>query len=129
MVDRIALLAPRVVQADPALRNETVEGALRDLRSGLDIVALQRVRGRLPTMGIGAAMRGVARLFRLRGAGNEGQAPQALLGELDGALAGALANASAGDGTDTRAAVTALVGLRRSLFPAAPAALSTGVSA
>ena len=127
MVDRIALLAPRVAQADPAVRNETVESALSDLRSGLDIVALQRARARLPSLGIGAAMQGVARLFRLRGAGGEGQAPQALLGDLDGALAGALENT--GDSDDTRAAVTALVGLRRSLFPAAPAALSTGVSA
>ena len=129
MVDRIALLAPRVAQADPAVRNETVEGALRDLRSGLDIVALQRARASLPAMGIGAAMQGVARLFRRRGAGDDGQAPQALLGELDGALAGALANACEGSGDDIRAAVTALVGLRRSLFPAAPAALSTGVPA
>ena len=124
MVDRIALLAPRVVQADPAVRNETVEGALRDLRSGLDIVALQRARARLPSMGIGAVMQGVARLFRLRGAGDESQAPQTLLAELDGALEGALAGASDKHGSDTRAAVTALVGLRRTLFPRAPAALS-----
>jgi len=120
MVDRIALLAPRVVQADPVARNETVEGALRDLRSGLDIVALQRARPRLPSVGIGAVMQGVARLFRLRGAGRAEVPPEALLADLDGALEGALA----GDGGDRRVAVTALVGLRRALFPAAPAALS-----
>jgi uncharacterized membrane protein YccC len=128
MVDRIALLAPRVAQADPVVRNEIVDGALRDLRSGLDIVALQRTRPRLASVGIGAVMQGVARLFRLRGAGDESQAPQALLAELDGALAGVLSNG----GADTRAAVTALVGLRRALFPRAPAALSpvaTGVPA
>jgi hypothetical protein len=128
MVDRIALLAPRVVQADPVVRNDVVEGALRDLRSGLDIVALQRARPRLPACGIDAVMEGVARLFRRRGAGDEGQAPPVLLAELDGALEGALR----GQGDDTRAAVTALVGLRRALFPAAPAALSpvtTGVPA
>ena len=120
LVDRIALLAPRVAQADPVVRNETVEDALRDLRSGLDIVALQRARPHLPSVGIGAVMQGVARLFRQRGAGQAGVPPEALLGELDGALAGALSQ----DGADTRAAVTALVGLRRTLFPAAPAALS-----
>ena len=128
MVDRIALLAPRVAQADPVVRNETVEGALRDLRSGLDIVALQRARPRLASVGIGAVMQGVARLFRLRGAGDERQAPRELLHELDGALEGVLSN----DGTESRAAVTALVGLRRALFPRAPAALSrvaTGVPA
>ena len=128
MVDRIALLAPRVAQADPVVRNETVEGALRDLRSGLDIVALQRARPRLPQLGIGRVMQGVARLFRERGTGREHVAPVALLAQLDGALEGALGN----DGADGRAAVTALVGLRRTLFPAAPAALSpvaTGVLA
>ena len=128
MVDRIALLAPRVAQADPVVRNETVEGVLRDLRSGLDIVALQRARPRLPSMGIGAVLGGVARLFRQRGTGRDGAPPPALLADFDGALALALA----GDGDDTRAAVTALVGLRRTLFPAAPAALvptSTGALA
>ena len=120
MVDRIALLAPRVAQADPVVRNETVEGALSDLRSGLDIVALQRARPRLPPLGIGTVMQGVARLFHGRGAGHEGAPPAALLADIDGALAGALSN----DDADTRAAVTALVGLRRTLFPGAPAALS-----
>jgi uncharacterized membrane protein YccC len=128
MVDRIALLAPRVAQADPAVRDETVEGALGDLRSGLDIVALQRARPRLASLGIGAVMRGVARLFHSRGAGLRGSAPASLLGDLDNALATALA----GENADSRAAITALVGLRRSLFPAAPAALpstATGVPA
>ena len=120
MVDRIALLAPRVAQADAVVRNDTVEGALRDLRSGLDIVALQRARPRLPSVGIGSVMQGVARLFRGRGAGDEGAPPATLLTELDAALEGALTH----EGADTRAAVTALVGLRRTLFPAAPAALS-----
>jgi uncharacterized membrane protein YccC len=120
MVDRIALLAPRVVQADPAVRDETVEGALRDLRSGLDIVALQRARPHLPPAGIGAVMQGVARLFHGRGAGREGPAPAALLADIDGALESVLAD----DGADTRTAVTALVGLRRTLFPGAPAAPS-----
>ena len=124
MVDRIALLAPRVVQADPAVRNESVEGALRDLRSGLDIVALQRARPALPSVGIGAVMQGVARLFRGRGLGRDDAPPAALLGELDGALRGALATAHDPEGADTRAAVTALVGLRRTLFPGAPAALA-----
>jgi uncharacterized membrane protein YccC len=124
MVDRIALLAPRVVQADPVVRNETVEGALRDLRSGLDIVALQRARPSLPSAGIGAVMQGVARLFRGRGAGHDGPPPAALLDAIDGALRGVLSNG----GADTRAAVTALVGLRRTLFPGAPAALSPAAS-
>ena len=123
MVDRIALLAPRVAQADPVVRNETVDGALSDLRSGLDIVALQCARPRLPSVGIGAVMRGVARLFHGRSAGREGAPPAALLADLDGALEGALHD-DGNDGPDTRAAVTALVGLRRTLFPAAPAALS-----
>lgn len=136
MVDRIALLAPRVVKADAATRNETVEGALRDLRSGLDIVALQRARPRLPSAGIGAVMQGVARLFHLRGAGHADAPSATLLAQLDGALENVLADdtapRAAGRSADARAAVTALVGLRRALFPGAPAALSpvpTGVPA
>jgi uncharacterized membrane protein YccC len=130
MVDRIALLAPRVVQADPVVRNETVEGALRDLRAGVDIVALQRARPRLPAVGIGAVMRGVARLFHQRGAGHAGPAPLTLLTELDGALAQVLAPTEIANAEPARAAITALVGLRRALFPAAPAALlAPGVSA
>ena len=136
MVDRIALLAPRVAQADPVVRNETVEGALSDLRSGLDIVALQRARPRLPSAGIGAVMRGVAGLFRLRGAGHAGLPSATLLGQLDGALESVLTasprQAEAARDSDARAAVTALVGLRRTLFPGAPAALApvaTGVPA
>ena len=114
MVDRIALLAPRVVDAE--VRSETVEGALRDLRSGLDIVSLQRARPGLPSVGIGPVMQGVARLFRQRGAGRVDAPSRALLADLDGALEGALRQ----HGADTRAAVTALVGLRRTLFPAEP---------
>jgi uncharacterized membrane protein YccC len=128
MVDRIALLAPRVAQADAVVRNDTVEGALRDLRSGLDIVALQRARPAMPSVGIGSVMQGVSRLFRLRGAGHEAAPPAALLSDLDLALEGALSQETAA----SRAAITALVGLRRRLFPAAPAALSpsnTGVPA
>jgi uncharacterized membrane protein YccC len=120
MVDRIALLAPRVAQADAVVRDEVVDGALRDLRSGLDILALQRARPRLPSIGIGPVMLAVSRLFRLRGAGRDAMPSPALLGDLDGVLATALA----GHGGDSRAAITALVGLRRALFPAAPAALS-----
>ncbi len=124
MVDRIALLAPRVAQADPAVRDETVDGALRDLRAGVDIVALQRARPRLPSAGIGAVMDGVARLFHRRGAGDAGAVPQALLADLDGALAQVLAPAGTAHSDPARAAITALVGLRRALFPAAPAALA-----
>jgi hypothetical protein len=65
-------------------------------------------------------MQAVSRLFRLRGAGRDAMPSPALLGDLDSVLATALA----GHGSDSRAAITALVGLRRALFPAAPAALS-----
>ncbi len=123
MVDRIALLAPRVAQADPAVRDETVEGALRDLRAGLDIRALQHARAVLPGIGLGAVMRGVARLFHRRGAGVADAAPAALLAEVDAALSNALAPAAAAR-EPARAATAALVGLRRALFPSAPAALA-----
>jgi uncharacterized membrane protein YccC len=128
MVDRIALLAPRIAQADAAVRDETVEGALRDLRAGLDIAALQHARANLPGIGLGKVMGGVARLFNLRSAGRAEAAPATLLAEVDAALAGALAPA-AGEREPARAAVTALVGLRRALFPTAPAALAAPATA
>ena len=126
MVDRIALLAPRVAQAGAVVRNETVEGALRDLRAGVDIVALQRARGQLPAMGVGTFMASLSQLFRARGDGDTAAPSPALLSQLDAVLTAALVPPMHGHARsdEARAAITALVGLRRALFPAAPVALA-----
>lgn len=118
-LDRIGLLAPRVAQQDGS--TATAE-ALRDLRLGGDIVALQRTLAALPlgaVVKIRALLAELARLFRQRDATLR---PAALLQQLDAGLAATL-DATAGHGRrspEQGLAVAALVGLRRHLFGDAP---------
>lgn len=150
MLDRIGLLAPRIAQAGGSLEGVIAADALQDLRMGADIVALQRTRRQLPDApgaAVAAVLAGVAGHFRARAAGAAAAAP-ALLARIDNALTQAMAQAprgpAAAPGAATeapaqdpaaapvaapvlpagvRTAVTALVGLRRNLFPNAPATL------
>ena len=120
MLDRIGLLAPRVALASPDDPNLVTNDALRDLRVGMDIAGLQGSRDQLPAQSVGTVLASMARFFRQRGAGRSSPWPANLLAHIDHSLAAALASPHA----DGRNAVTALVGLRRNLFPHAPAALS-----
>lgn len=122
MLDRIALLAPRMARADTVARSSAADSTLRDLRLGADLLVLQRVRRLLPAADASGLMAGIGHLFREREALREAAVPPALLGRLDGTL-NALLSQRIGPATDVRAAITALVGIRRNLFPAAPAAL------
>ncbi|MES2188184.1 MAG: FUSC family protein [Pseudomonadota bacterium] len=129
MLDRIALLAPRIAQAGITDEAAVARDALRDLRMGTDIAALQRLRPLWPGAGAAALLAGMAGVFRQRAAhAATGSAPAGseLLGQIDRLLAAALqrsqaTGAAATPGAELRAAVTALVGLRRNLFPGAPA--------
>ncbi|MGE6761465.1 FUSC family protein [Corallococcus interemptor] len=121
MVDRLGLLTPRLALATS--RDEALEAAdaLADLRLGLNVVDLQRVR---PHVG-GAASVSAERLlgsiaghFRERSRGRVTVPPVELLGALDETLGNV---ADAPSSNEKRAGVLALVGLRRALFPdAAP---------
>lgn len=115
MLDRIALLAPRVAQAGGSVPGVPVDEALRDLRIGADIVALQSVRGQLPSDALQEMLGAVALWFRQRIEGQLSEAPALLQAQIDRLLSGAL------DSPDTvsHTAVTALVGMRRNLFPGA----------
>ena len=141
MLDRIALIAPRIAQRDESARYSAAEGALRDLRIGADIVTLQRVRGELPPTAITSLLRGLTRLFRDRVRTPLATNPLAVLGQIDEALAATLSRSTATPGangatgatgapgatsaeppgttlpTEQRSAIAALVGLRRNLFP------------
>ncbi|WP_394791451.1 FUSC family protein [Rhodoferax sp.] len=130
MLDRIGLLAPRVALASANDPNLVTNDALRDLRVGIDIAGLQRSRAQLPTQAVSGVLAGIAGFFRQRGAGRSGTWPTTLLADIDHSLAAALAAPTRSDSRgDWRAAVTALVGLRRNIFPHAPAALtSEGIS-
>jgi uncharacterized membrane protein YccC len=128
MLDRISLLAPRVSR-DDVIARETTDAGLRDLRMGADIVALQGVRRLLPAIAASRLLGGIARFFRDRSAAAEAAPSADLLGQLDDVLMAALPPGDAAL-AEHRAAVTALVGLRRNLFPTAPATLgSSGAGA
>ncbi|QOF81772.1 FUSC family protein [Variovorax sp. 38R] len=122
MLDRIGLLAPRIAQAGGTVEGVAANDALRDLRMGADIAVLQRVRAQLPMATSAALLGGIARFFRQRGEGRMAPRPAALLPQIDEALAAVLA--ARDTSTASRAAVTALVGLRRNLFPDAPPSLA-----
>ena len=119
MLDRIGLLAPRIAQAGGTVEGVAANDALRDLRMGADIDALQRVRAQLPLASAPVLLGGIARFFRQRGGGRMAARPAGLLSQIDAALAAVL-DARGAMPPDARSAVTALVGLRRNLFPEAP---------
>ncbi len=128
MLDRIGLLAPRIAQAGGTLEGLPAHDAMLDLRMGADIVALQRTRAHLPAAAAARVLADIAAFFRGRAGGlGEGARPPALLARIDAALAGALGAPDASH--EWRSAVTALVGLRRNLFPEAPAALTVSQGA
>ncbi|KIQ32725.1 fusaric acid resistance protein [Variovorax paradoxus] len=127
MLDRIGLLAPRIAQAGGTVEGVAADDALRDLRMGADIAVLQRVRAQLPLATSAALLGGIARFFRQRGEGRMTPRPQGLLPQIDQALDAVLA--ARDTSAASRSAVTALVGLRRNLFPDAPPTLAAVPSA
>lgn len=120
MLDRIGLLAPRIAQAGGTVEGVAANDALRDLRMGADIAVLQRVRAQLPLATSAALLGGIARFFRQRGEGRMNPRPAGLLPQIDEALNAVLSARDAAASAGSRSAVTALVGLRRNLFPDAP---------
>jgi uncharacterized membrane protein YccC len=126
MLDRIGLLAPRIAQAGGTVEGVAANDALRDLRMGADIAVLQRVRAQLPLATSAALLGGISRFFRQRSEGRMNPRPPGLLPQIDEALNAMLEARDTAASSTSRAAVTALVGLRRNLFPDAPPML--GVS-
>jgi hypothetical protein len=94
---------------------------------------LQRVRAQLPMATAAALLDGIARFFRQRGEGRMNPRPPGLLPQIDEALNAVLeargnagaASSSSSVSPASRAAITALVGLRRNLFPEAPPMLAS----
>ncbi|WP_412556717.1 FUSC family protein [Xylophilus sp. GOD-11R] len=132
MLDRIALLAPRVAAGDSQPDSPRTQRVLRELRLGDDIGRLQQLRTRLPRTSVAGLLAGIAELYRDRIAGrvdpaaSETARSPALLRELDRMLVAALHDVSR-PGVDTQGAVSAMVGLRRNLFSDAPAAIHSPV--
>uniref|UniRef100_UPI0025E6E1C8 FUSC family protein n=1 Tax=uncultured Variovorax sp. TaxID=114708 RepID=UPI0025E6E1C8 len=129
MLDRIGLLAPRIAQAGGTVEGVAANDALRDLRMGADIAVLQRVRGQLPLATSAALLGGISGFFRQRAEGRMNPRPPGLLPQIDEALGAVLdargtASSPSSSSSASRSAVTALVGLRRNLFPDAPPSLA-----
>ncbi|MGJ7571852.1 FUSC family protein [Variovorax sp. RB2P76] len=120
MLDRIGLLAPRIAQAGGTVEGVAANDALRDLRMGADIAVLQRVRAQLPMATAAALLGSISRFFRQRSEGGTNPRPPSLLPQIDDALNAVLQARDTAASAASRAAVTALVGLRRNLFPDAP---------
>jgi hypothetical protein len=118
MVDRIALLTPRLAQAGPQQDLQAAD-ALTDLRIGLNMTQLLAVRAELgrSQAALWALLEHLARHFAARPA-IDAQQDAHLLASLDNALRSVSA---AGDADARRAALAALAGIRRDLFPRAAA--------
>lgn len=125
MLDRIGLLAPRIAQAGGTVEGVAANDALRDLRMGADIAVLQRVRAQLPLATSAALLGGISRFFRQRAEGRMNPRPPGLLPQIDEALDAVLGARDTASSAASRSAVTALVGLRRNLFPDAPPMLAS----
>jgi uncharacterized membrane protein YccC len=119
LVDRLALLSPKLAGVGER-RDQLGEAALADLRVAMNLVTIQASQAEL--RGAGAARLDAlnagldAHFSRLARDGRSAPEP-GLLTRLDAALAEL--SVTAGEGA--RAATAGLVGLRRNLFPAAPA--------
>lgn len=123
LVDRFGLLVQRLVAASTgeARARPAPEQVLVDLRVGLNMADLQRLRPQLPVDGraaIEALLPQLARHFHARDRGNGGGDVSHLAARIDAAIA------RLAEGRDappaTRTALNALVGLRRGLLPDAP---------
>lgn len=115
MLDRIALLAPRVAQSGGTVDGVPTREALRDLRLGADVVTLQRDRRHLPSELIEPTLQALGTWYQSRVRDHELKPPATILGWLDELLLCALAQKN----TPQQAVIAALVGLRRNLFPEA----------
>lgn len=116
MLDRVGLIAPRLASL-PADMSASVGDLLADVRVGINLVEVRRVRRRLT----GPARSAVDRVLALAARqlrGRIGRPDSALLAALDDGLD---AVAGAAPSPERRAALIGLTGLRRGLFPDAPA--------
>jgi len=119
LVDRLGMLTPKLAQVGES-RDLVGVDALRDLRVGMNLVAVQAARSDLGLEGQAAvdeALDGVGDYFAALASGRGGAPGEALLRRLDAAMS-RLLDTAAGSAVQ---GVGGLVGLRRNLFPDAPA--------
>ncbi len=125
MLDRIGLLLPRLSGAS---KESDLAKALRDLRLGVGVVELKRLRATVDAATakeIDAVFTELATHFDALARGKPDDIPAGAVARLDAAMAGILALPNAGD---RYAGVGAAIGFRRNLFPDAPAYRAVGVT-
>ncbi|MGH1589330.1 FUSC family protein [Methylobacterium phyllosphaerae] len=116
MLDRVGLIAPRLATL-PAETSAGLGDLLADVRVGINLVAVRRVRRSLTgtaRTAVDHVLALAARAFR----GRTGRLETGLLVALDDALD---AVAASGASPERRAALIGLTGLRHGLYPDAPA--------
>lgn len=116
MLDRISLLVPRVSPNGADEVRITLDSTLRQLRLGADIATLRLHREHFPAKPTNCLLKELALALKARGADSLAH-QESLLNQIDRLLIHSLEK-----GTEWRA-ISALVGLRRNLFPSARAAL------
>jgi uncharacterized membrane protein YccC len=115
MLDRVGLIAPRLASL-PAEDAEWTRELLTEVRIGIDIVELRRVRGNLPPKPAAAfdvVLSAIATHFQTDAI----QVPAKVLALIDAALDSIVALEA---GSVRQTALLALTDLRRGLFPNAP---------
>lgn len=125
MLDRLGQLTPRLATLED--RELAKVDGYSEVRVGLNIVELQKARRRLPAPTVVAfddVLQGLARLYKARSVeGRLVEPPASLCADIDAAMTMALADHQT---APARRAVSALVGLRRILFPEAPPPIIVG---
>ena len=119
MLDRVGLLMPRLSHAGRDPKLETAD-ALRDLRTGVNVIELQEIVRSLNERARDEMTRvfaGVAAHFRALARGRRQLPAPALLGYLDRSIGDILAMNSP---SARHKGLAAAVGLRRNLYPDAP---------
>jgi uncharacterized membrane protein YccC len=119
MLDRVGLLMPRLSRAGRDPEFETAD-ALRDLRTGVNILGLQEAAVGLSEHARARVTRlldGIAAHFRDLARGRRQPMAPALLANVDGAIGDLLV---VGSGSVRQRGLAAVVGLRRNLYPDAP---------
>jgi hypothetical protein len=119
MLDRLGLLVPRLAALD-STHNLATADALLDLRLGLNLIELQRRRHELSGVAaenVADLLGGISRHYRKVRADHMTEPPAALLETIDDALA----SVGATDVAHKSRIILILAGVRRVLFPEAPA--------
>jgi uncharacterized membrane protein YccC len=128
MLDRVGLLLPRLARAPIDQEGELID-ALNDLRLGVGIIDLRRLHAdpdHIAESEIRHVLVILGDYFRRRASGQRTALPASVLAALDAVLDAALHMRTP---ADRHSGVVAAIGLRRSLFPGAPAYRPAGGAA